>query len=79
MLKQQALTSYQSQYFAWLLTRLAAGGTVESIAPTLFDSQVNLNPHQVEAALFACKNPNSHDSTLANEIDLDKIIEVVHI
>ncbi|GAA0773839.1 hypothetical protein GCM10009108_04520 [Castellaniella ginsengisoli] len=55
MTTQQLLTPHQSQYFAWLLTRRAAGDSVESLAPTLVDSQVDLNPHQVEAALFACR------------------------
>jgi hypothetical protein len=53
---QQLLTPYQSQYYAWLLTRRAASDTVESLASTLVDSQVDLNPHQVDAALFACQN-----------------------
>lgn len=56
---QQPLTPYQSLYDAWLLTRRAAGDSVESLASTLVDSQVDLNPHQVEAALFACANPLS--------------------
>ena len=46
---QPLLTPYQSQYYAWLLTRRAAGDTVESLASTLVDAQVDLNPHQVEA------------------------------
>lgn len=37
---QQQLTPYQNQYYAWLLTRRAAGDTVESLAPTLVDSQL---------------------------------------
>ena len=41
---RQQLTPYQSQYYAWLLTRRAACDTVESLASTLVDSQVNLNP-----------------------------------
>ncbi|WP_454765653.1 hypothetical protein [Cupriavidus campinensis] len=57
MTTQQLLTPHQSQYFAWLLTRRAAGDSVESLASTLVDSQVDLNPHQVDAALFACRNP----------------------
>ena len=36
---QQTLTSYQSLYYAWLLTRRAAGDSVESLASTLVDSQ----------------------------------------
>lgn len=69
------LTPHQSQYYAWLLTRRAASDTVESIASTLVDSQVDLNPHQVEAALFACTNPLSRGVILADEVGLGKTIE----
>jgi F0F1-type ATP synthase membrane subunit b/b' len=55
----QLLTPYQSQFYAWQLTRRTAGDSVEALASTLVDSQVDLNPHQVEAALFACQNPLS--------------------
>lgn len=71
----QLLTPHQSQYFAWLLTRRAAGDSVESLASTLVDSQVDLNPHQVEAALFACRNPLSRGVILADEVGLGKTIE----
>jgi superfamily II DNA or RNA helicase len=69
------LTPHQSQYFAWLLTRRAASDTVESLASTLVDSQVDLNPHQVDAALFACQNPLSRGVLLADEVGLGKTIE----
>ncbi len=69
------LTPYQSQYYAWLLTRRAAGDTVDSLASTLVDAQVDLNPHQVDAALFACKNPLSRGVILADEVGLGKTIE----
>ncbi|MCX7239033.1 MAG: SNF2-related protein [Burkholderiales bacterium] len=75
MFAQQLLTQHQSQYYAWLLTRRAAGDTVESLASTLVDSQVDLNPHQVEAALFACSNPLSRGVILADEVGLGKTIE----
>lgn len=71
----QLLTPYQSQYYAWLLTRRMAGDTVESLGPTLVDSQVDLNPHQVEAALFASRNPLSKGVILADEVGLGKTIE----
>ncbi|KDC98517.1 DEAD/DEAH box helicase [Bordetella bronchiseptica MBORD675] len=74
-LMQQPLTQYQSQYYAWLLTRRAAGDSVESLASTLVDSQVDLNPHQVDAALFACRNPLSRGVLLADEVGLGKTIE----
>ncbi|MGX9717101.1 SNF2-related protein [Janthinobacterium lividum] len=48
---------------------------MEALASTLVDSQVDLNPHQVEAALFACSNPLSRGSILADEVGLGKTIE----
>lgn len=72
---QQLLTQHQSLYYAWQLTRRAAGNSMESLAPTLVDSQVDLNPHQVEAALFACANPLSRGVILADEVGLGKTIE----
>ena len=72
---QQLLTPHQSQYIAWLLTRRAAGDSVELLASTLVDAQVDLNPHQVEAALFACRNPLSRGVILADEVGLGKTIE----
>ena len=75
MLKPSPLTAYQSQYIAWQLTRQSADDSVESLASTLVDSQVDLNPHQVEAALFACRNPLSRGVILADEVGLGKTIE----
>lgn len=69
------LTPHQSQYIAWLLTRRTPGDSVESLATTLVDSQVDLNPHQVDAALFACRNPLSRGVILADEVGLGKTIE----
>ncbi|MGX2948282.1 SNF2-related protein [Frederiksenia canicola] len=68
-------TSHQAKYFAWQLTRQAQNGTIESLASTLVDSQVDLNPHQVDAALFACRNPLSKGVILADEVGLGKTIE----
>ncbi len=75
MITQQQLTPYQSQYYAWLLTRRAASDTVESLASTLGDSQIDLNQHQVEAALFACKSTLSRGVILDDEVGFGKTIE----
>jgi ERCC4-related helicase len=75
MMDSPLLTPHQRQYYAWLLTRQAAGDTLESLASTLVDSQVDLNPHQVDAAIFACKNPLSRGVILADEVGLGKTIE----
>ena len=68
-------TPQQSQYLAWQLTRRAASDSIESLAATLVDAQVDLNPHQVDAALFACRNPLSRGVILADEVGLGKTIE----
>lgn len=47
----------------------------EKLASTLLDAQVDLNPHQVEAALFAFKSPLSKGAILADEVGLGKTIE----
>ena len=69
------LTLHQRQFWAWQLLRQAVGGSVESLAGTLVDAQVDLNPHQVEAALFACQNPLTKGVILADEVGLGKTIE----
>jgi SNF2 family DNA or RNA helicase len=45
------------------------------LASTLVDAQVDLNPHQVEAALFAFHSPLSKGVILADEVGLGKTIE----
>ncbi|MBU3930867.1 MAG: DEAD/DEAH box helicase family protein [Proteobacteria bacterium] len=41
----------------------------------LVDAQVDLNPHQIDAALFAFKSPLSKGALLADEVGLGKTIE----
>lgn len=38
------ITPHQSQYFAWQLARKATQGSLEFIASTLIDAEVDLNP-----------------------------------
>ena len=74
-MSQFQLTPHQARYYSWLLTRQAEGGSMDSLATTLVDAQVDLNSHQVDAALFACKNPLSKGVILADEVGLGKTIE----
>ncbi|KQW98370.1 DEAD/DEAH box helicase [Acinetobacter sp. Root1280] len=69
------LSNQQKQYLSWLLTKKSADNSIDSLASTLIDSQVDLNPHQVDAALFAFKNPLSQGVLLADEVGLGKTIE----
>ncbi|MFH1857855.1 MAG: SNF2-related protein, partial [Candidatus Omnitrophota bacterium] len=47
----------------------------EKLAGALVDAQVDLNPHQIEAALFAFRSPLSRGALLADEVGLGKTIE----
>lgn len=69
------LTPYQAKYIAYELTRRFPSGSSEKFNVALMDAQVDLNPHQVEAALFAFKSPLSKGAILADEVGLGKTIE----
>ena len=69
------ITDYHAKYFAHELTKRCASDSVEKLASVLADAQVDLNPHQVEAALFAFRSPFSKGAILADEVGLGKTIE----
>src|SRR5664279_3731719 len=69
------LTDYHAKYFAYELTKRCASDSVEKLAGALFDAQVDLNPHQIDAALFAFNSPLSKGAILADEVGLGKTIE----
>lgn len=69
------LTAYHVKYFAFQLTCRSASDNVQKLATALVDAQVDLNPHQVEAALFAFRSPLSRGAILADEVGLGKTIE----
>lgn len=68
------LTSFHAKYFATDLTRKAANG-VDRLSMSLFDAAVDINPHQIEAAIFALHSPLSQGVILADEVGLGKTIE----
>lgn len=68
-------TDYHSKLMAHELTRQCPSDSVEKLAGTLVNAQVDLNPHQVEAALFAFRSPLSMGAILADEVGLGKTIE----
>lgn len=69
------LTAYHAKYYAHELTRRHSADDPEKLAGTLVDAQVDLNPHQVDAALFAFGSPLSKGALLADEVGLGKTIE----
>lgn len=71
----RGITEYHAKYFAYYLTRRFPSDSIEKLAGTLVDAQVDLNPHQIEAALFAFRSPLSKGAILADEVGLGKTIE----
>jgi hypothetical protein len=69
------ITACHAKYFAHDLTRRCASDSVEKLASVLSEAQVDLNPHQIEAALFAFRNPFSCGAILGDEVGLGKTIE----
>ena len=68
-------SSCQNKYIAYELTRKRSSSDNEKLTGVLAEAQVDLNPHQVEAALFAFRSPLSMGAILADEVGLGKTIE----
>jgi len=69
------ITDFHAKYFAYELTKRCPSDSLEKFTSTLMDAQVDLNPHQIDAALFAFKSPLSKGALLADEVGLGKTIE----
>ncbi len=69
------ITPFHAKYFAHDLTRRHGPNGVDRLSQSLFDASVDLNPHQIGAALFALKSPLSKGVLLADEVGLGKTIE----
>ncbi len=70
-----SLTDYHAKYFAYELTKRFSSDNAEKLAKAVASAQVDLNPHQVDAALFAFHSPLSQGALLADEVGLGKTIE----
>nr|WP_235684983.1 DEAD/DEAH box helicase [Glaesserella parasuis] len=68
------ITAYQAKYFANEILCRSENG-VARISDGLFNAKVDLNPHQIDAALFALKNPLGRGVLLADEVGLGKTVE----
>lgn len=69
------LTPHQAKYIAHELTLQHAGGGIDRLSQSLFNASVDLNPHQIDAAVFALRSPLSKGVLLADEVGLGKTIE----
>ena len=63
-------TIFHSNYYAHELTRRFSSEKFEKLSQSLFNATVDLNPHQIKAALFAFRSPLSRGAILADEVGL---------
>ena len=68
-------TPHQARYFAEQIKLKRSESTIDGLASAMSGVKVDLNPHQVDAALFAMKSPLSNGALLADEVGLGKTIE----
>jgi len=73
--KLMGSTDYQAKYLAYELTKRCPSDSVEKLASAVAGAQVDLNPHQVDSALFAFRSPLSKGAIFADEVGLGKTIE----
>ena len=74
LMRSELITNpFNARYVANLLTK--GGSGLERLSSILLDAKVDLNPHQVFAAIEALDNPYSKGRILADEVGLGKTIE----
>ncbi len=69
------ITPFHAKYYANELLHKKSYNSNERISSSLFDAALTINPHQIDAALFAFKSPLSKGVLLADEVGLGKTIE----
>ena len=69
------LSQIQRLYYAWDIAHKKSVSDDSRFTGVLSEARVDLNPHQVDAALFAFKSPLSKGAILADEVGLGKTIE----
>jgi superfamily II DNA or RNA helicase len=69
------MTDFHSKYCAHAVLRRSPSSSVDKLSRSILDATVDLNPHQIDAALFAFRSPLSRGAILADEVGLGKTIE----
>lgn len=68
-------TLIHASYWAHSLSLAHPMDQVKALSHSLGNARVDLNPHQIDAALFALRSPYSKGVMLADEVGLGKTIE----
>ena len=66
---------YQAKLWATQLSLKQQSNSIDKLSKAIATARVDLNPHQVDAALFAVRSPLSKGVILADEVGLGKTIE----
>lgn len=69
------ITPFHAKYYAHELTAKKPAHLIDRLTYSLVEASIDLNPHQIEAALFALRSPLSKGVILADEVGLGKTIE----
>lgn len=69
------ITPFHAKYYANELVLQKSSNDDSRLSSSLFNSSLTINPHQIDAALFAFKSPLSKGVLLADEVGLGKTIE----
>jgi len=72
-------TPYHAKYWSAALTLQAGPDSANGLTRAIGNARVDLNPHQVDAALFALRSPFAQGVLLADEVGLGKTIEAALI
>jgi adenine-specific DNA-methyltransferase len=70
-------TAFHAKFWAYSLRLAHPRNGVEALSRSIGNARVDLNPHQVDAALFALRSPYSKGVLLADEVGLGKTIEAL--
>lgn len=68
-------TAFHAKFWAHSLSLARPTDQVGGLSKSLANARVHLNPHQIDAALFAFRSPYSRGVMLADEVGLGKTIE----
>lgn len=72
---KNVLPVFHQKILAHELTLKRPAHELKKLSQSLASSTVDLNPHQIEAALFAFNSPLSRGAILCDEVGLGKTIE----
>lgn len=61
-------SNHQAKLFATQLTLRQPANSIDKLSHAIASARVDLNPHQVDAALFAVRSPLSKGVILADEV-----------